>query len=696
MANTISSKIKQQLPRHVLEAARILRENNYEAYLVGGSVRDILLGKTPQDYDIATNAYPEVIGKIFVKSIPTGAQFGTMIVLLPDENGENHEIEITTYRSEADYFSGRWPAKVEFTKTIQEDLARRDFTINAIALRLDNDELSADDIVDPFGGLEDLDKRLIKAVGVPKERFSEDGLRSIRACRLAANLGFNIDPQTFAAIKDTLQVTAHVSMERVRDELMKLLLKSPKPSVGLELMRESGLLELFIPELLEGISVNQPQFHVDDVYTHTLKAVDIADDEVKLAALFHDIAKPRTRSEDERGVHFYGHDLLGGEMTEKIMKRLKFSNAEIERTKQLVRWHMFYYPNADWRRQNQIQGIDANSEAVTELFIVRHGETDDNTKDIVTGQNDTPLNVNGAEKAEQLALTLKSSRIDMIVTSPLSRAAQTAAIISKHTGAKVYSDDRLKDRHFGELQGLTWEDSASKYPFLAQHPDNNKTSQAYLPAGESISQVESRVKVALFNHVKNNLGKTVVIVTHQAVIRIIKRILGGMNIDESRSEDLDNLGMARYTVALSSIDPNFLTDEELEIVRQQQQENQSPNAGGWTDAAVRRFVRNVGSQELIDDLMKLRIADATANPKSVFNPYELNVLAERVAKVRAEDMAMKVTDLDIDGNVLMQAGFNGREIGKTLHHLLELVTDDPLLNKQEKLLELAQQYKATL
>lgn len=486
-----AAELRTKLPEFVNKAATRLRENGYEAYLVGGSVRDIMLGRRPQDYDIATNAYPDQIEAIFEKSIPTGAKFGTMIVLIEDEEGETRDIEITTYRSEADYFGGRWPTKVEFTKTIQEDLSRRDFTINAIALRLDNEEVTAEDIVDPFDGLADLEAKVIRAVGNPVERFSEDGLRSVRACRLAANLEFSIEEQTLKAISQTLQVTQMVSAERIREELMKLLLKSPQPSIGLKLLKDTGLLEIIIPELLESIDVTQPQFHTDDVFTHTLKAVDLAEDSVKLAALFHDIGKPRTKTEDERGVHFYGHDIEGAEMTKEIMKRLKFSNDEIKHTANLVRYHMFYYPAADWRKS-------------------------------VKGENNS-----------------------------------------------------------------------------------------------------------------------------------------------------------------------YLSDEELEKARTEHENGTL--AGGWTDAAIRRFIRAVGGEDAIDDLMKLRIADATANPKNPFNPEELRVLADRIAIVRQKDMALKVTDLAITGQDLMTE-LNlqpGPQLGQILNHLLEEVTEEPLNNSREKLLEIA-------
>jgi putative nucleotidyltransferase with HDIG domain len=685
--NSTDVKIKHKLPKYVLTAAQKLREAGFEAYLVGGSVRDILLGKQPKDYDIATNAKPEQVQNIFLKSIPTGAKFGTILVLLPDEQGENFEIEITTYRSETDYFGGRWPTSVEFTDSIEEDLSRRDYTINAIALRLDDNTLEQEDIVDPFAGLADIEKRLLRAVGDPVERFSEDGLRSVRGCRLAANLNFDIEDNTFAAIKQTLDVTKHVSMERVRDELMKLLLNSPKPSKGFYLMKESGLLELFIPELLENIDIDQPQYHVDDVFTHTMKAVDLAEDDVKLAALFHDIGKARTRSEDEKGVHFYGHDVVGAEMTEKIMKRLKFSGADIKRVSKLVRWHMFYYPNADWRKQQYETGKGQDN-AVVKLLVVRHAKADLENDSQVTGQLDPSLTAEGIEASKSIASQLTSEKIDIVYSSPLQRAKMTADIIAEELKLRVFTDDRFKERHFGELQGLTWEEFTAKFPSLAGHPDNNKTYQDYLPNGESIAAIESRVRVGLFNLIKSNLGKKLVLVTHSGVIRIIKRVLANIATPDSR-KPIDHLERLEFEIKLEDIDPNFLSDEELEVVRQAQSESDERNPGGWSDAAVRRFIRNVGGEELIDDLMKLRIADATANPKSVFNPEEINVLAERIAKVRAEDMAVKVTDLDINGHDLKKMGVRGKQIGKTLDHLLDHVIENPRLNEREKLLELA-------
>ena len=494
-------EVQNLIPGYVIEIAEVLQKNNYEAFLVGGSVRDILLGKEPSDYDIATDAYPEKIEQLFEKSIPTGAKFGTMVVVMKDEHGESYDVEVTTYRSEADYVGGRWPSKVAFTKTIEEDLSRRDFTINAIALDLQNfdtDMKLADLIKDPHSGMKDLKSGTIRAVGNPIERFTEDGLRPVRACRLAAQLGFKVEPATLAAIKPTNYISEKVSVERFRDELLKLLDNAHKPSIGLKLMHKSGLLKLFLPELEEGIGVTQPEFHDDDVFDHSLLTCDVAEDRIKLAALLHDIGKPRTMTKDEKGTHFYSHDVVGAEMTREIMQRLRFPNAETERVANLVRWHMFYYPSADWRKE-------------------------------------------------------------------------------------VNSRDEL------ERDG------------------------------------------GLLDH----------------------------DIDET------------------------LASEKQEKVQ-----------GGWTDGAVRRFIRNVGGQDAIDDLMRLRIADASANPKSPFNPKEIDALSERISEVRAGQMALTINDLDLTGHDLMNE-FNkeaGPWLGQTLGQLLELVIDDPALNRKDLLLVKAMKY----
>jgi len=458
----------------VQKVGRILVKEGYEAFLVGGAVRDIVLKKTPHDYDLATNALPDEMLNLFPKSVSTGAKFGTVIALMQDDYGETHEVEVTTFRSEAEYIDGRWPSSVKFVDDIARDLGRRDFTFNAMAIDLSELDLSDGveekvvDIYDPFGGVEDIRKKVVRAVGTPLERFKEDGLRSFKATRMASQLGFEIEPATLQGMKDSLSVAGVVSMERIRDEFMKLLLNSPKPSVGIEIMREVGLLQLFLPELLEGVGVEQKLYHVHDVYTHILKTVDIAHDSVKLAALFHDIAKPRT---DMGNGHFYGHDKMSADMAEQIMKRMKFPKSEIMRTRKLVENHMFYYPHI--------------------------------------------------------------------------------------------------------------------------------------------------------------------------------------------TEDM--------------------TEEEKKKIEMHE----------WSDSAVRRFIQRVG-EENIDDLFRLRMADAQSNPSTVFKPDEITLLQKRISHVREQDMALKISDLKINGEDLEKLGIEkGPKMGLILQELLDAVVEDPLMNEKEKLSELA-------
>lgn len=469
-------QLQKQIPVYVTKVAEILNSNGFEAHLVGGAVRDIMLEREPKDYDLATNALPDQIEALFDKAVTTNAAFGTVLVLMDDEHGERFDVEVTTYRKEEDYYGGRWPGKVEFSTDLEEDLARRDFTVNAMAINFDDlyehSAIIDEVVIDPFGGREDMEHRVIRAVRDPLERLAEDGLRSYKAARLAAELDFEIEPKTFEAISETLHVAAKISMERVRDELIKLLRYAPKPSVGIDLMRRSGLLEIFMPELLETIGVTQPEWHDNDVYQHSLKTLDLAEDSIKLAALLHDIGKPSTRTQDESGVHFYGHAERGAVIAKDILTRLRFPTKEITRVSDLVKWHMFYYPSADWRKDNDI----------------------------------------------------------------------------------------------AELQ------------------------------------------------------------------------------------DSD---------------------------------------GGWTDSAVRRFIKKVG-EDLIDDLFKLRIADATSNTKSSFDPSEIQELEKRITEIRAQELVLKISDLSISGEDLKQLGINpGPPMGNILNKLLDMVVDDPILNDRDTLLKIA-------
>lgn len=318
------------------------------------------MGVPVYDWDITTSAKPDRVTELFEKVAPTGLKYGTVTVLLKDG-----DYEVTTFRRDEEYSDGRHPDSVSFTSDIKEDLARRDFTINAIAYDPLNDE-----IIDPFGGRADIKGKKIKAVGKALERFKEDGLRALRACRFSAKLGFEIDKGTLGAVPKTLDVFKKVAPERVRDEVKKMM-DAQKPSAGIECMRRSGLLKIVMPELLDGIGVEQPKpYHAYDVYYHSIYSCDHAPRElpmVRLAALFHDIAKPSTK----KGDTFYGHDSESAKTAEKIMKRLRFSNDDIEEATNLIRNHMFNY-TSEWtdsavRRFMNRVGL----ENIEDLFMLR-------------------------------------------------------------------------------------------------------------------------------------------------------------------------------------------------------------------------------------------------------------------------------------------------------------------------------------
>ncbi|MGV7929545.1 MAG: CCA tRNA nucleotidyltransferase [Spirochaetota bacterium] len=336
--------MKIQLPkekhREIRRIADSFFEAGFECYLVGGSVRDIILGFDVDDFDFATNARPEQVRRLFRKVIPTGIKHGTVSVL-----SGGRAYEITTYRSDGKYMDGRRPEEVSFSETLEEDVRRRDFTINGIAC-----DVRTEEIIDHVGGLADIERRLIRTIGDPMERFGEDGLRTFRACRFAAKLNFEIEEETFAAISKTLEVASMVSMERVRDELVKLL-EADVPSIGFERMRESGLMGLFLPELAASHGLTQNKYHLYDIYYHSVYSCDAApknDPVLRLASLLHDLGKVPTRRPAEDGEYtFYNHEVIGARIARRVMKRLKFSNEEIERVTNLVLNHMFHYTD-EW------------------------------------------------------------------------------------------------------------------------------------------------------------------------------------------------------------------------------------------------------------------------------------------------------------------------------------------------------------
>ncbi len=337
-----------KIPDILKKMNEIFVQHGYKAYLVGGAVRDMLMGKEPHDWDVTTDATPEQVMSIFRKVIPTGIAHGTVTV-----HFMKNEIEVTTFRTESDYSDGRHPDKVEYTGNIEEDLSRRDFTINAIASYLGDGT-----ITDPFHGRDDIKRKIIKTVGNPLERFSEDGLRPVRAVRFSAQLGFEIERETLKAISEPeiLKKTSGISLERFRDELLKLM-KAEKPSAGLKLMEESGILDIFIPEFKKCRGCIQGDFrgyHQFDVLDHLFYACDGAPaskQNVRLAALFHDIGKPDVKrvipTPQGDQFTFYNHEAKSQQITKEILFRLKFSNAEIANICHLVVNHMFNYTQ-DW------------------------------------------------------------------------------------------------------------------------------------------------------------------------------------------------------------------------------------------------------------------------------------------------------------------------------------------------------------
>jgi len=329
------------IPKEIKEIAKKLSDNNYEAYLVGGCVRDILLERQPKDWDIASNAKPEKIQELFPDSVYEN-KFGTVAVKTDSADKRLKLVEITTYRKEGKYTDKRHPDEIKFAKTIEEDMARRDFTVNAIAL-----DVISQDIIDPFGGQEDLDKKIIRAVGEAGKRFDEDALRLMRAVRLATELDFEIEKKTAAAAKKHAGLLEMIAKERIRDELTKLIM-SDHAADGIRRLTDLGLLKYIMPEVLEGVDVGQNKHHIYTVFDHNVRALNYSAGKnysliVRLASLLHDVAKPRTKRGKGADSTFYNHEVVGATMALKILDRLRFSKEIVERVSHLVRHHLFYY-----------------------------------------------------------------------------------------------------------------------------------------------------------------------------------------------------------------------------------------------------------------------------------------------------------------------------------------------------------------
>lgn len=346
----MNKHLVEKIPAHIKWVLQTLQDSGFESYVVGGCVRDLFLGREPNDFDITTNASPEEIIDIFEKTemrVVYENTFGTVGIINKDLEKDNlcYEVEITPYRTEGNYSDNRRPDEVTFSDSIHEDVKRRDFTINAMAYDPVNDHL-----VDDYGGIDDLEGKIIRTVENAQERFNEDALRIMRAVRFAAQLGFVPEQETVLALRALAPKLGHISQERIRDEFIKLI-DAQYAKDGMEMMRAFGLLEYTIPEFVDGVGCDQGGAHSFDVWTHLIKSLEHGSYKdfpfhVKLAALFHDIGKPATRrAANGRGTKewtFYGHEVVGAKMTEKILKRLKFPKAMIEKVVKLVRYHMFF------------------------------------------------------------------------------------------------------------------------------------------------------------------------------------------------------------------------------------------------------------------------------------------------------------------------------------------------------------------
>lgn len=331
-----------KIPKNVREVALMLEAAGFEAYLVGGCVRDMIMDKEPADYDVTTSANPEQIIALFPKTFYEN-DFGTVGVVTNYEEIDQQVIEVTPYRTESSYSDKRHPDNVLYSTNLSDDLMRRDFTINALAYRVINGEL-----VDLYDGLLDIKNKIIKAVGNPNERFTEDALRMLRAVRFSAQLGFYVEQDTKKAIIELSENLKYISQERLRDEFSKIIM-SDNPMNGIVLAHNMGLLKYIVPELESGIAIRQNQAHSFDVWEHNIRTLQHAADmkwpfHVRLSAIFHDISKPETRrfSPEKNDYTFYGHDVVGGRVSKQIMKRLKFPKDLTDKVSLFVRWHMFF------------------------------------------------------------------------------------------------------------------------------------------------------------------------------------------------------------------------------------------------------------------------------------------------------------------------------------------------------------------
>ena len=342
----MKNSLIKEIPLEIKNILKKLQEAGYQAYIVGGCVRDLLLKRKPKDWDITTNAKPEEIQKLFPESVYEN-QFATIGVKTNSQDPTLKIVEITTFRKEGKYSDKRHPDFITFAQTIEEDLSRRDFTINAIALKIDFNKKNKEEIIDPFNGYKDLKQKIIKAVGDPDTRFQEDALRLMRAIRFACELNFKIEEKTLSSISKNAHLLKYISFERIRDEFIKIIL-TEKASEGLLLLQKTGLLKFFLKELEEGIGITQNKHHIYTVFEHLWRSLDYAAKknyslEIRLASLFHDIGKPKTKQGEGKDATFYNHEIVSAKMARNILKRLKFDKKTSEKVLKLIRYHGFVY-----------------------------------------------------------------------------------------------------------------------------------------------------------------------------------------------------------------------------------------------------------------------------------------------------------------------------------------------------------------
>ena len=337
--------MKLDIPQKIQDIVAVLSNSQFSVHLVGGCVRNILMDIPVKDWDLATNATPEQIQELFPDSYYEN-KFGT--VRIPLDTDKKEFAEVTTYRTESKYLDSRHPTEVTWGKTIEEDLSRRDFTCNAIALRLQPTihDLTPE-FIDPFKGKQDIENKIIRAVGNPEMRFKEDALRLMRAIRFASQLTFTIEKDTWKALQVNATSIQHISWERISDELLKTL-ESDTPEHGIRLLDDAGILKIIFPELEKGKGLSQERpgrHHVHDVFTHNLLALQhtpATDPIVRLAVLLHDVGKPYVAASDEQGlIIFYNHEVVGSRIVNGITERLRLSKKQREKIFILVRWHMF-------------------------------------------------------------------------------------------------------------------------------------------------------------------------------------------------------------------------------------------------------------------------------------------------------------------------------------------------------------------